>query len=158
MNIYRKNIGFIPSIVLSISISMFFFGGCSAPHETIGDSRKIEFHPQEVFESTEGLASYYGKKFHGRLTANGEKFNRYLYSAAHKTYPFGTILRVTRISTGRVVLVRVNDRGPYKKDRILDLSYAAAKELAMLKSGLAQVKIEVLSWGEDNSSIAKNEP
>ncbi len=108
-----------------------------------------------MLESAEGNASYYGSRFHGRLTANGEKYNKHLFSCAHRAYPFGTILRVTRIGTGKAVLVRVNDRGPYHDGRLIDLSYAAAKELSMLRTGVVPVKIEVLSWG--SVSIAEGE-
>ena len=93
-----------------------------------------------------GGASFYGLNdgFHGRQTANGEIFNTYKMTAAHKTLPFGSKVKVTDKDSGRSVIVRINDRGPYVHGRIIDLSYAAAKKLGMVKKGVARVKIEVL--------------
>lgn len=98
-----------------------------------------------------GTASYYGKKFHGRLTANGEKFNMHALTAAHKSLPFNTLVKVTDVSTGRYIMVRINDRGPFIKGRTIDLSKGAARELGMLKKGVANVEIELvrLGTGED---------
>ena len=91
-----------------------------------------------------GEASYYADKFHGRKTANGEIFDMYKLTAAHKSLPFDTILEVTNQNNGKSVVVRVNDRGPYKKGRILDLSYAAAKSIDMISTGVARVQIKIL--------------
>ena len=88
-----------------------------------------------------GLASYYGKKFHGRKTASGERYNMHAMTAAHRRYAFGTRVTVTHVKNGRTVKVRINDRGPFIKGRIIDLSYAAAKKLGMLSEGVARVKI-----------------
>ncbi|MBI2340537.1 MAG: septal ring lytic transglycosylase RlpA family protein [Deltaproteobacteria bacterium] len=90
-----------------------------------------------------GRASWYGVPFHGRTTANGEKYNMYDLTAAHKSLPFGSTLRVTNLKNNRVVTVRLNDRGPYIPGRILDLSFAAAVELDMVGQGVGSVKIEV---------------
>ncbi|MEX2326217.1 MAG: septal ring lytic transglycosylase RlpA family protein, partial [Pseudomonadales bacterium] len=76
-----------------------------------------------------GLASWYGKKFHGRLTSNGEKFDMHVTSAAHKALPLPTMVRVTNLDNGQKVVVRVNDRGPFHDDRVIDLSYEAAVQL-----------------------------
>lgn len=92
-----------------------------------------------------GTASFYHDRFHGRTTANGERFDQGAYSAAHRTLPFGTTVRVTRVDTGSSVVVTINDRGPFKKGRIVDLSRRAARDLAMVDQGLAKVKVEVLS-------------
>ncbi|MFP4391531.1 MAG: septal ring lytic transglycosylase RlpA family protein [Desulfohalobiaceae bacterium] len=92
----------------------------------------------------EGVASWYGPKFHGRATASGEIYNMYELSAAHKLLPLGSKVRVTHLEKGTSITVRINDRGPFVKDRILDLSYAAAKKLDMLGSGTAKVRVEVL--------------
>lgn len=92
-----------------------------------------------------GKASYYGPDFHGKTTANGERFDMYDLTAAHKTLPFNTRLRVTNLDNDRSVTVRVNDRGPYKKGRIVDLSFAAAKVIGLDISGVARVKVEVLA-------------
>ena len=91
-----------------------------------------------------GVASYYGEKFHGRKTANGDTFNMYKLTAAHRVLPLGTKVKVTHMSNGRSVLVKVNDRGPFIEGRILDLSFAAALELEMVTSGTAEVMIEIV--------------
>ena len=98
----------------------------------------------EMFK-TGVVASFYADKFHGRKTASGEKFNMYDYTAAHKTLPFGTILKVTNLSNGKSVNVRVNDRGPFAKGREIDLSKAAAIELDMITAGEATVSLEIVS-------------
>lgn len=92
----------------------------------------------------EGKASYYANQFQGRKTANGETFNMHSLTAAHPSLPFGTWVRVTNLRNGRDVVVRINDRGPFVKGRIIDLSIGAAKELGILKSGTARVKLEAL--------------
>ncbi|MFQ3265999.1 MAG: rare lipoprotein A [Colwellia sp.] len=96
------------------------------------------------FEQT-GLASWYGKKFHGHLTSNGEIYDMYSMSAAHKNLPLPTYLKVTNTANNKSVVVRVNDRGPFHQSRIIDLSYSAAYKLDMLKTGTAQVKITAIT-------------
>ena len=91
-----------------------------------------------------GNASYYGTRFHGRRTANGERFNMNAMTAAHKSLPFGTKVRVTNKRNGKSVVVRINDRGPYAHGRVIDLSKAAASRIGMLHSGTAPVKIDIL--------------
>ena len=98
-----------------------------------------------------GKASWYGDKEHGNRSASGEVFNRNAYTAAHKELPFGTVVRVTNRENGRQVKVRINDRGPYVGDRVIDLSYAAAKSVGLIRSGVAEVKIEVLSTPSERS-------
>jgi len=88
-----------------------------------------------------GVASWYGKKFHGRQTSNGEVYNMYAMTGAHKTLPLPTTVRVTNLRNGKSVTVRLNDRGPFVKDRIIDLSYAAAKELDMIATGTTLVEV-----------------
>lgn len=92
-----------------------------------------------------GVASYYAKKFHGKITASGEPYNMYSLTAAHRTLPMGTLVEVTNLSNNKKVVVKINDRGPFKKDRIIDLSYAAAKKLDMIKKGTANVVLKPLS-------------
>ncbi|MEO6462411.1 MAG: septal ring lytic transglycosylase RlpA family protein [Candidatus Eisenbacteria bacterium] len=92
-----------------------------------------------------GVASYYGSKFEGRRTANGERYRGGEFSAAHKSLPFGTRIRVTHLRSGRTVECRVNDRGPFKKGRIVDLSRRAAEALGIVSDGLAKVRLEVLA-------------
>ncbi|MEN3794494.1 septal ring lytic transglycosylase RlpA family protein [Fulvimarina sp. MAC3] len=94
--------------------------------------------------SAGGHASYYGKRFHGRTTANGEKFNMNAMTAAHKTLPFGTKVKVTNRNNGKSVVVRINDRGPYVGGRVIDLSRGAAAKIGMLNSGTANVSIDIL--------------
>ncbi|MBI3359468.1 MAG: septal ring lytic transglycosylase RlpA family protein [Nitrospirae bacterium] len=98
---------------------------------------------------TSGLASWYGSDFHGKKTSSGETYDMYGLTAAHRTLPFGTMLRVTDPTSGRAVNVRVNDRGPFVPDRILDLSYGAAQSLGTVGRGVTAVAIEVVSLGLD---------
>lgn len=91
-----------------------------------------------------GIASWYGSKFHGRRTASGEIYNMYAFTAAHKSLPFGTYVKVRNLKNNREVIVRINDRGPYYPGRIIDLSYAAAKAIGMIGTGTAPVEITVL--------------
>ncbi|ATX79888.1 rare lipoprotein A [Mariprofundus aestuarium] len=91
-----------------------------------------------------GMASWYGDAFHGKLTANGERYDMYTLSAAHKTLPLPTLVRVTNLSNGRSVIVRVNDRGPFVKERLIDLSYAAANALGYMHQGTARVRVQTL--------------
>lgn len=92
-----------------------------------------------------GVASYYGRRFHGRLTANGERFNMRELTAAHKTLPFGSLVRVTNPRNGRSVTVRINDRGPFIRGRHIDLSRAAAEEIGMISTGHARVEMELVA-------------
>ena len=100
-------------------------------------------------ELERGHASWYGGQFHGRRTASGEKYNKYALTAAHKTLPFGTIVRVRSLALGREVDVRINDRGPYARGRVIDVSQAAAEVLGLTASGVAHVSLNVtdaLDW------------
>ena len=92
-------------------------------------------------ELGEGLASFYGLGFEGRLTANGETFDKEAFTAAHRTLPFGTCVRVTFVPTGKTVEVRVNDRGPFVANRIIDVSEAAARELGLITLGIGRVRL-----------------
>ncbi len=94
--------------------------------------------------SDEGKISYYGPKFHGKKTANGETFDQHALTGAHRSLPFGTKVKVTLLSTGKSVVIRINDRGPFKKSRILDVSFGAAKKLGLIKAGVGRAKLEVL--------------
>jgi rare lipoprotein A len=96
-----------------------------------------------------GIASWYGPGFHGNRTSNGEIYDMYAMTAAHKTLPFNTIVKVVDLDTGRSVIVRINDRGPFIPGRIIDLSYAAAKELGIVEKGLARVGLKVLKWPKE---------
>lgn len=91
-----------------------------------------------------GVASFYGRRFHGRLTANGERFDMNAMTAAHRTLPFGTQVRVTNPRNGRSVTVRINDRGPFIRGRTIDLSRRAARELGMIQRGHARVQLDII--------------
>ena len=95
----------------------------------------------------EGIASWYGKKFHGRQTANGERYDMYGITAAHRTLPFGTVVLVRNMNNGKELKVRINDRGPFIKGRIIDLSYGAARKLDMIRDGIVPVRIRVVKQG-----------
>ena len=97
-----------------------------------------------------GSASWYGPKFHGRLTANGERFNMDDLTAAHRTLPFNTCVRVTDDATGKAVMVRINDRGPFHGNRVIDLSRDAAKKIGLMSRGVGNVKMEVFEASEEN--------
>ncbi len=100
-----------------------------------------------------GIASWYGKKFHGHLTSNGEIYDMYSMSAAHKNLPLPSYVKVTNLKNNKTVIVRVNDRGPFHSERIIDLSYAAAYKLDMLTSGTASVEVELVNPGNNQSQI-----
>ena len=111
-------------------------------------SRTALLPAAEVYK-TGVTASYYAEDFHGKRTSNGELFNMYDYTCAHKSLPFGTVLRVTNLSNGKTCDVRVNDRGPFVATREIDLSKAAAVKLDMIGSGTAKVKLEIVQRGAD---------
>lgn len=102
----------------------------------------------------QGHASWYGKKFHGRKTANGEIYDMFKMTAAHKTLPLPSYVRVTNLSNGKSTIVRVNDRGPFHKDRIIDLSYAAAAKLEIINHGAVDVEIEVVTADSPPPTVA----
>jgi len=124
---------------------------------------KVFGKPYEVlataqgFEQT-GTASWYGKKFHGHLTSNGEIYDMYAMSAAHKNLPLPTYVKVTNTANDKSVIVRVNDRGPFHQSRVIDLSYSAAYKLDMLKTGTAQVKITAITDFDLNKEVVKITP
>ncbi len=132
----------------------FLFGKDLVRPDIIGDFHKFRILTEESsnFVSVygkikvkkgckiqEGYASWYGPKFHGRKTANGERYNMFMFTAASRELPLGTYALVILPETGRKVVVRINDRGPYVRNRILDLSYAAARKLGLLKKGVGRV-------------------
>lgn len=103
----------------------------------------------------QGLASWYGKKFHGRRTASGERFNASAFTAAHRTLPIHSYVRVRRVASGEEVVVRINDRGPFHQARLMDLSFAAAKKLGIVALGSAEVEIELLTEEDGPASDPK---
>ena len=105
--------------------------------------KKYQFTGEEARELERGAASWYGPGFHGRLTANGERYDKYALTAAHKTLPFGTIVRVRSLALGREVDVRINDRGPFAPGRVIDVSQAAAEVLGLTNAGVGEVSLNV---------------
>ena len=99
----------------------------------------------KLSQVVQGAASWYGPGFYGRTTANGERFRKGTLTAAHRTLPFGTKVRVTNLSNGRSVVVRINDRGPFKYHRVIDLAHGAASQLRMMQAGEVPVKLEILA-------------
>ena len=130
-----------PSTILILA-AVILVSGCAARSRT----------PTSVLDLHQGLASYYGPGFHGKTTASGAPFDMHAMVAAHPTYPFGTIVRVTNLTNQRAVDVRVLDRGPAKGPRadgvLIDLSYAAAQALGFIRQGRTRVRLEVLRWGD----------
>ena len=120
---------------------------------------RVNGHNYEVLTSSKGyhakgLASWYGTKFHSRRTSSGEDYNMYALTAAHKTLPLPTYVRVKNLNNGKVAIVRVNDRGPFHNDRIIDLSYAAAAKLGLMPKGTAMVEVEALTSTSSQASAA----
>jgi rare lipoprotein A len=107
-----------------------------------------------------GISSWYGNKFHGHKTSNGEIYNMYAMTAAHKTLPIPSYLQVTNLDNGKSIVVRVNDRGPFHGDRIIDLSYAAATKLGFAKNGTGKVELRALEPGQSptTTTVARSEP
>lgn len=116
--------------------------GNRSPYMVFG--RTYHVMPSADGYAEEGLASWYGRKFHGRNTSNGERYDMFELTAAHKSLPLPTWLQVTNLANGRSTIVRVNDRGPFHEDRIIDLSYAAAVKLGFADRGVARVRLEVI--------------
>ena len=139
-------------IIYTIVICTFLFMGCSsAPryqygeqHKPTSPGNKVSLLVKDVKHTAIFTASFYGDDFHGRLTSNGEVFDMYAMTAAHKTLPFNTILKITYPKTGKSVNVRINDRGPFVPGRIIDLSAGAAKKLGFYKKGTAKVLVETI--------------
>jgi rare lipoprotein A len=129
----------------------FLLAGCvSSPRYTFAQPQTDE---SDVKQSglEEGMASYYAEEFNGRHTSNGEIYDMNKLTAAHRTLPFNTKVRVTNTQSGRAVVVRINDRGPFKDNRIIDVSRAAAKALELVGTGTAPVRLEVLEFGDTTS-------
>lgn len=105
-------------------------------------------NPSSDEKANIGTASFYAKKFEGKRTSSGQRYRSSSYTAAHRTYPFGTLLEITNHHNGLKTIVRVNDRGPHAKSRLIDLSYSAAKDLGLISSGTADVTLKVISLGK----------
>ena len=142
-------------------ILLFMFACTASPRYYSGvDStksketkKKRESNSRSNFKSNKkkytGVSSWYGPQFHGNLTANGEVYDMYGITAAHKEFPLNTVARVTNLDNNKSIILRINDRGPYVDGRILDCSYGAALKLEFADQGTANVKIEIIEWGDD---------
>lgn len=152
-------------------LALFFLSGCGGANMPLSNSPAMHkatmrpyivggkrYYPTivNVGDSASGIASWYGPQFHGKKTSNGEIYNMHSMTAAHKTLPMNTILRVTNLNNGRQTIVRINDRGPFVNNRIIDLSKSAAAQIDMLKKGTAPVRLEVLGFAGKNSGSNLN--
>ena len=132
------------TVLFGMVLIIFMSFGCGSKKSSRGYRHSDELKNVDGYTQT-GLASWYGDKEHGNLAASGERFSKYDYTAAHKSLPFGTIVRVTNLENGKDVVVNINDRGPFIRGRIIDLSYSSAKSIDLVKTGVAKVKVEVIS-------------
>jgi rare lipoprotein A len=127
--------------VALFAVALIFVGACGG-----GVSERRP--PPPIGETERGLATWYGGSLNGSATASGERFDQTKMTAAHKTLPLGTVVRVTNLKNDRQVTVRINDRGPYARGRIIDLSRAAARIIGMIDDGVVPVLVEILSLPE----------
>ena len=169
-----------PVLLIIILTASTLFTGCSqkadvakepcatkytskARHKATMRSYKVlgkRYHPTyvEVGQVMHGISSWYGPNFHGKCTSNGEVYDMHARTAAHKTWPMDTMVRVNNLKNGKSTIVRINDRGPFVRGRIIDCSYTAGKEIGLDKMGIAKVSVEVLGFAgkvESAASIAK---
>lgn len=137
-------------VALSPLLLMAGMAGClpASTRSGSGGSSYPEARGLPALEVDQGEASFYADQFEGRQTASGERFTQTEYTAAHRTYPFGTLVRIINLRNGRMVIVKVNDRGPFKQSRLIDLTRRAAEDLAMTRDGTATVRLEVVRWGD----------
>ncbi len=139
--------------------SLLWLVGCSSKDHTLSKSRQKatmrdytvrgkRYHPTyvSVGDTMQGVASWYGPAFHGRYTSSGERYDMYDKTAAHKTWPMNTMVKVKNLDNGKSTVVRINDRGPFVSGRVIDCSYSAGKELGLHKSGTCRVKLTVLGF------------
>ena len=145
---------YIFPIIISLSGVILVLNCSNSPRYTTGSRNRSK--PVKKVNSTakskkilKGISSYYGEDFHGKLTANGEVYDMYGLTAAHKTLPLNTIVRVTNMENEKSLILRINDRGPYVKGRMLDCSYGAALKLGFIGNGTTKVKVEVIELGDD---------
>ncbi|MFT6732865.1 MAG: rare lipoprotein A [Polaribacter sp.] len=135
-----------PVVVTSLEKSRY---GNPSSYEVRGRTYQVKKSAKNY--KKEGVASWYGTKFHGRRTSSGEIYDMLALTAAHKTLPIPCFVKVTNLENGKYLIVRVNDRGPFVKDRIIDLSYAAAHKMGMTEKGTAKVRVESVTVTKDNS-------
>ena len=130
--------------VLTVLLMVALAGCATKPLIINSETKPVEVFAPEAVSVEYGIASYYAGRWIGRLTANGERYRAGDITAAHKKLPFNTRVRVTNLRNGKSVIVRINNRGPYIRGRIIDLSLVAAKRIDMIKNGIVRVKVEVL--------------
>jgi rare lipoprotein A (peptidoglycan hydrolase) len=145
----------VATALVAVAVSMHW--GCAStpytaqnieePRYDLDRTRSVR-GPNGEKHRLSGLASWYGEDFHGRTTASGLPYDMYQFTAAHKTLPFHTIVRVIDPHTLKSVVVQITDRGPYADGRIIDLSYAAAADLGLVRRGVGHVELEILRWGD----------
>lgn len=148
-----------PNQILCFSFLLFLFllSACtSVPrfttrHNSPNVNKEInveDLESRDVLETETGIASFYSDQFNGKITYSGEVYNMFGLSAAHPFYQMGTIIRVTNTANGKSAIIPINDRMPYRPDRIIDLSLGTAQKLDMINVGIIEVKVEVLEWGK----------
>jgi rare lipoprotein A len=140
---------------LAIAVTVASLGAAPVrKHNSSSSATSTGSKPSRPYQV--GPASWYGKSFDGRETASGERYNMFLLTAAHRELPLGTLVRVTNLRNGRAVVVRINDRGPVPKSRIIDLSYGAAQLLGLRAHGVTKVRLDLVP--EDATVVAENNP
>jgi len=150
---HRHNLYFIKLFCMAIPLVILLLSCVPQPRyiNTRNEERSRKTNRTQINRANNyverGLASYMAQELQGRTTANGEKFDMWALTAAHKTLPFGTMVRVKNLENNKTVDVRINDRGPFKRGRIIDLSYEAARRLDFIKDGLTKVEIRVIKSG-----------
>lgn len=142
---------YVPGIIL---LATLIFSACSSSSRYAIDNKDNEDNRnsssnRKILAIQNGKASYYASEFNGRKTANGEIYDMNKLTAAHPSFPFNTIVRVINLSNNNSVELRINDRMPDLKKRIIDVSFSAAKKLGMIQAGVQNVKVEVLKWGDN---------
>tara|TARA_A100001037_G_scaffold137068_2_gene124042 strand:- start:3625 stop:4101 length:477 start_codon:yes stop_codon:yes gene_type:complete len=153
----------INKYILHLILILFLFNCTSSPRYGSGNYLPKNNSTSKISKNFKnkkiliGESSYYADDFHGKITANGETYDMYGLTAAHKTLPLNTIIKVTNLSNKKTAILRVNDRGPYAKGRILDCSYGAAIKLGFLDQGVTRVKIEVIEWGDNKYMKRKDQ-
>ncbi|WP_098414494.1 septal ring lytic transglycosylase RlpA family protein [Vibrio sp. ES.051] len=132
--------------IIFTALVVMILAGCTSTSAT-GGSKTKDYAKSHILI---GQASWYGSQFHGKLTASGETYNMNAYTSAHKTLPFGTIVRVTNTANNKSVDVKINDKGPYVEGRVIDLSYKAFAQIGNVKKGTVPVKVEII---DDNNTF-----
>lgn len=155
---YIKLLSIISLVV--VSVGLINLGDTSAsdnhgmPKVSVSKDAEPNLAPVELSDIGVMTASWYGPRFHGKTTANGEVYNQAALTAAHKSLPFGTLLQITNLRNGKSTIVRINDRGPYVEGRDLDLSKGTAKSLGILHKGVVRVKVQQIVVNTDNIPVS----